>query len=118
MIKMPCPPPLHITEEESNGVAHVEGSKPREVCGQAIHMAGRGVAGSDLAALGSDPAALRSKVPGSAFGDKVMVGFVREILLALQAGERMAASYVNFYLPNGGVVVPQFGGKAADTDAR
>ena len=73
MIKMPCPPPLHITEEESNGVAHVEGSKPREVCGRAINMAERGVTGSDLAALGSDPAALHSKVPGSAFGDNVMV---------------------------------------------
>ena len=38
VIKMPCPPPLHITEEESNGVAHVEGSKPRKVCGQATTM--------------------------------------------------------------------------------
>ena len=35
-----------------------------------------------------------------------------------QAGDRMAASYVNFYLPNGGVVVPQFGGEAAAADAR
>lgn len=26
-----------------------------------------------------------------------------------EAGERMAASYVNFYLSNGGVIVPQFG---------
>lgn len=30
----------------------------------------------------------------------------------------MAASYVNFYLPNGGVIVPQFGGEAAAADAR
>lgn len=35
-----------------------------------------------------------------------------------QAGDRMAASYVNFYLPNGGVIVPQFGGEAAAADAR
>ena len=35
-----------------------------------------------------------------------------------QAGERLAASYVNFYLPNGGVIVPQFGGEAAEADAR
>jgi agmatine deiminase len=35
-----------------------------------------------------------------------------------QAGQRLAASYVNFYLPNGGAVVPQFGGEAAAADAR
>lgn len=35
-----------------------------------------------------------------------------------QAGERLAASYVNFYLPNGGVIAPQFGGEAAAADAR
>ena len=35
-----------------------------------------------------------------------------------RAGDRMAASYVNFYLPNGGVIVPQFGGEAAKADAR
>ncbi len=26
-----------------------------------------------------------------------------------EAGERLAASYVNFYISNGGVLVPQFG---------
>ena len=31
VIKMPLPPPLHISEEESAGVAKVEGSAPREV---------------------------------------------------------------------------------------
>ena len=35
-----------------------------------------------------------------------------------KAGERLAASYVNFYLPNGGAVIPQFGGEAAEADAR
>ena len=35
-----------------------------------------------------------------------------------QAGDRLAASYVNFYLPNGGVIVPQFCGEAAEADAR
>ncbi|CAL5222373.1 g4727 [Coccomyxa viridis] len=64
VIKMPLPPPLHISEEESAGVAKVDGSAPRE------------------------------------------------------AGERLAASYVNFYLPNGGVIAPQFGGEAAEADAR
>ena len=29
-----------------------------------------------------------------------------------EAGERLAASYVNFYLSNGGVIVPQFGDEA------
>ncbi len=31
VIKMPLPPPLHISEEESAGVAKVDGSAPREV---------------------------------------------------------------------------------------
>ncbi|BDA42897.1 Agmatine deiminase [Coccomyxa sp. Obi] len=35
-----------------------------------------------------------------------------------KAGERLAASYVNFYMPNGGAVIPQFGGEAAEADAR
>ncbi len=35
-----------------------------------------------------------------------------------KAGERLAASYVNFYMPNGGAVIPQFGGDAAEADAR
>lgn len=35
-----------------------------------------------------------------------------------QAGDRLAGSYVNFYLPNGGVIVPQFGGDASAADAR
>ena len=33
VLKMPCPPPLHITEEEAAGVARVDGSKPRQVGG-------------------------------------------------------------------------------------
>ena len=33
VLKMPCPPPLHITEEEAAGVAQVDGSKPRQVGG-------------------------------------------------------------------------------------
>lgn len=34
-----------------------------------------------------------------------------------QLGERLAASYVNFYVANGGVVAPAFGGAAAEADA-
>ncbi len=34
------------------------------------------------------------------------------------AGERMAASYANFYICNGGVVMPAFGGEAAEADER
>lgn len=33
-------------------------------------------------------------------------------------GVRMPATYINHYCANGGVVVPQFGGTAAETDAR
>ena len=33
VLKMPCPPPLHITEEEAAGVAKIDGSKPRQVGG-------------------------------------------------------------------------------------
>jgi agmatine/peptidylarginine deiminase len=33
-------------------------------------------------------------------------------------GERLAASYVNFYVANGGVVAPAFGGAAEEADAR
>ncbi len=50
VVKLPCPPPLHITEEESSGVAHVEGSKPRKVRGHPIDVAGE-------VSLGSFPAA-------------------------------------------------------------
>lgn len=35
-----------------------------------------------------------------------------------KAGERLAGSYANFYLPNGGVIAPQFGGEASEADAR
>lgn len=34
------------------------------------------------------------------------------------AGERMAGSYANFYVANGVVVMPAFGGAAAEADAR
>jgi agmatine deiminase len=33
------------------------------------------------------------------------------------AGERLAASYVNFYIANGGIVMPAFGEPAADAAA-
>lgn len=36
-------------------------------------------------------------------------------MIARQAGEKMAASYVNFYIANAAVIVPQFG--VAETDA-
>ena len=35
-----------------------------------------------------------------------------------QAGDRLAASYINFYMPNGGIIMPAFGGEAAEADAR
>ena len=34
------------------------------------------------------------------------------------AGVRMPATYINHYAANGGVVVPQFGGWAEETDRR
>lgn len=64
VIKLPLPPPLHITKEEAAGVEVVPGSKARV------------------------------------------------------AGDRLAGSYANFYLCNGGVVVPAFGGEAAEADER
>lgn len=33
------------------------------------------------------------------------------------AGTRLAASYVNFYFANGGIIVPQFGDPKRDEDA-
>ena len=33
-------------------------------------------------------------------------------------GERLPASYINHYIANGGVVVPQLGGSASETDKR
>jgi len=35
-----------------------------------------------------------------------------------KAGDRLAASYINFFIANGGVVMPAFGGEAAEADAR
>lgn len=35
-----------------------------------------------------------------------------------EAGERLAASYVNFYFSNDSVIMPAFGGKNADSDAK
>ncbi|GLC33916.1 hypothetical protein PLESTM_000133400, partial [Pleodorina starrii] len=35
----------------------------------------------------------------------------------LAAGARMAGSYINHYVVNGGVVVPQFGGEQSRSDA-
>ena len=34
------------------------------------------------------------------------------------AGDRMAASYANLYICNGGVIMPAFGGGAAEADER
>ncbi|KAF8064532.1 hypothetical protein HT031_003332 [Scenedesmus sp. PABB004] len=62
VIKLPCPPPLHRTQEEWETL-DAEGRKHRH------------------------------------------------------AGERLAASYVNFYVANGGVVMPAFGEPAADDAA-
>lgn len=53
--KIPLPPPLYITEEESAGIVAQDGSYPRP------------------------------------------------------AGERMAGSYINFYIANGGIIMPGFG---------
>ncbi len=36
----------------------------------------------------------------------------------LEIGQRLAASYVNFYFTNDAIVLPQFGGENADSDAR
>ncbi|MTV50495.1 agmatine deiminase [Heliobacillus mobilis] len=33
-------------------------------------------------------------------------------------GDRMAASYINFYFVNGGIILPVFGGECAETDAK
>lgn len=33
------------------------------------------------------------------------------------AGTRLAASYVNFYIANGGIIVPQFGDQKWDDEA-
>lgn len=33
-----------------------------------------------------------------------------------EVGERLAASYVNFYFCNGAVILPQFGGENAESD--
>jgi len=42
--------------------------------------------------------------------DTLQFGEYEETFVApRQAGERMAASYVNFYIPNRAVIVPQFG---------
>ena len=35
-----------------------------------------------------------------------------------EVGERLAASYVNFYFSNGAVIMPAFGGKNAESDQR
>ncbi len=35
-----------------------------------------------------------------------------------QSGERLAASYVNFYFCNGGIIFPQFGGDNTESDKR
>jgi agmatine deiminase len=39
-------------------------------------------------------------------------------VMTRQPHEKMAASYINFYIANHAVLVPQFGGGAEDTDAR
>lgn len=33
-----------------------------------------------------------------------------------EAGQRLAGSYINHYVANGGVIVPQFGGKQSKSD--
>jgi agmatine deiminase len=35
-----------------------------------------------------------------------------------EPGKRLAASYVNFYPANGGIIAPAFGDKRRDDDAR
>ena len=43
--------------------------------------------------------------------------YTPDILPALEAGTRMPASYVNFYISNGAVIVPQFGQPQTDSAA-
>jgi agmatine deiminase len=40
--------------------------------------------------------------------DHIKLGYVPRI-----PGERLAASYINHYIANGGIVCPQFGGEQA-----
>ena len=38
VVKLPCPPPLYISEEESRGITKVEGTMPREVSQLALEL--------------------------------------------------------------------------------
>lgn len=45
-------------------------------------------------------------------------GYVEKGYVPRIAGERLPSTYINHYCANGGVVVPQFGGVAADADKK
>ena len=51
-----------------------------------------------------------AKKAREAFADVICAAAESEtVYLLVEAGERLAASYVNFYITNGGVLIPQFG---------
>jgi agmatine deiminase len=45
-------------------------------------------------------------------------GYIAKGYVPRIAGERLPSTYINHYCANGGVVVPQFGGVAAEADKR
>lgn len=51
-------------------------------------------------------------------GRKFEIATIKEAPLTEQHGERDSLSYINFYLPNGGLVMPEFGLGELDQEAR
>ena len=163
VVKVPCPPPLHITEAEAAGVqasgqpatsggwgggAGPTGTPRRQVvrthasscCFARMCMAGPRKC-PQMVCSGSGAVRLPSRCcccchspsapslcpppppaplppPHGAPATAAACGQEVEGVKPRVAGDRLAASYINFYLPNGGLVMPAFGGEAAEADAR
>jgi agmatine deiminase len=88
VVKIHVPGPLHMTEEEAAGV----------VSSVSIPSVKRSITGSFVVLISAV-----SEFQGHA--------------VPREPGTRLAASYVNFYIANGGIVAPAFGDEKWDKEA-
>lgn len=112
VVKLPCPPPLHRTQEEWDAL--VSGAWAAGGLASLINTAGA----CWLCVPGSPLKRSRSEHRGSLPPPLHTAPQDETGRANREPGERLAASYVNFYIANGGVVMPAFGVPEADAAAQ
>lgn len=105
VVKLPCPPPLHRTQEEWDSLVRCSGWLFELSC---------------MPCAWPSEGSLRHRGLTRACSHRRHFTHAQDETgrTHRQPGERLAASYVNFYIANGGIVMPAFGVPQADAAAQ